>query len=231
MRGAPLRLAQVESLLRVVERRLADESLAEQVDVAAQLGARVVAIELGLAQRLLGHRCLHLAQLAQPRLRLCDGHVGLRRRCLQLGTLELEQHLPGDDALAFADGDALDVAHDLGADRDTMRRLDVAAGDDRLHEVALHHRRDRNLGSQHEAGTEPGGYGQGDEDRQRGATKAARRLPPGAPASRSVARGAGKRHVRHLPGRGAEAIRPGPRSAAAPQRRRRCRPADPRRPR
>ena len=62
---------------------------------------------------------------------------------------------PADDRLPLGDRDALDDADDLRADRHPMRRLDVAAGDHRLDEVALDDRSHRHFRAEQQPRPEP----------------------------------------------------------------------------
>jgi len=64
-RRAHLRLAHVNVASRAVERGFADEALAEEIFLAAQLPTSVVEVGGRFADRLLGDRRLHFAQLAQ----------------------------------------------------------------------------------------------------------------------------------------------------------------------
>ena len=104
-RAAQLRVGEVERLLRIVERSLADEALPEEVGSALAGGARVVEVHLCLAQRLLGDRVLHLVDRAQPELGLlatapaCSASARTR-------ALEPDQGLAGRHGLSFDDRDS-----------------------------------------------------------------------------------------------------------------------------
>ena len=101
-----LGVGQFRSLARIVQRSLADETLAEQFLAARQCSAGIRQARLGLAQGLCRHGPLHFLELAHPRLRLNHRHVGLAAGSLQFGGLQLNQRVAHLDGLAFDDGNA-----------------------------------------------------------------------------------------------------------------------------
>ena len=96
-------------MLASVERGLPDEARREQVALALELRPCVVQVGLRLAQTLLGHRQLHLAQLPQARLRLRHVELGLAQRRLEFRAVEFDQNLAGVHRLPSATGTALTV--------------------------------------------------------------------------------------------------------------------------
>ena len=138
LRRIHLRAGQGRGLADLIERGIADETLRKQSLAAAQRGIRVVQIDLGLPQVLLGHRRLDFAQLTQPGNSLQHRQIGLLPgRPLFVGC-QFDQQIASLDGLPFKHRYLPDGAGDLRADVDPVRCLDMTAGDHRLNEIAPH---------------------------------------------------------------------------------------------
>ena len=162
-----LRLRQISRLARLVQRGGADKVFSKQLFAAAQGGAGKVCVDLRLAKRLFGERRLHFLQLAQPRLGLGQGHIGLVLGGLEFVGRELHQQVPRPHGLALLHRHAHHGAGDLGANINTVRVFHPATGHHGLYKITLQHRLAHHLGAlppaqAQEAARQHGAQGQQD---------------------------------------------------------------------
>ena len=93
---------------------------------------------LRLRQRFARRGQRQFVELPHPRLGLGDRALRLHHGRLQLAGFQRDQRLALADPLALLHQHVVDGAGDLAADLDPERRLDMAAGDHRLDQIAAH---------------------------------------------------------------------------------------------
>ncbi len=132
----------VEVALRVVERRLAQESFRLEVLGTGELLLGLDLIGMRLCQRLLRARQADFAQLPDLCLGLRDGGLRLRHRRALVRIVQQHQHVAAPDVAALGHRNSRDPLRDQRADRYALRGHDAAARDDRLDEFAARDLRD-----------------------------------------------------------------------------------------
>ncbi len=134
--GAHLGARDVEGLLRVVERLTRGVAVPRKCRGAVECLLRIQEIRLRLCQRFARRRQCQFIELPHPRFRLGDRSLRLHHGRLQLARFQRDQRLALADLLAFLHQHLVDGAGDLASDLGPERRLDMAAGDDRLQQIA-----------------------------------------------------------------------------------------------
>ena len=147
-----LGLGDIDGLDGLIERGTRAVAVPGELDDAVVGLLRIEQGRLGLLLRLLGRRQCQLGHLAHPCFRLGNGSLGLDDARARLLVIKQDQRLPGLDHLPFGDRNGGHHSGDLAADVDPKRRLDMAAGHNRLHQLAPVCRVHDNARSQHQRG-------------------------------------------------------------------------------